>query len=61
VVERFIVGEAGATAGVGVDGEQPATQDNPIASGAEVNRAAALSAPRRRINDADFTGELRFE
>jgi hypothetical protein len=61
MVERFIVGEAGATAGVDADGEQPATQDSPIASGAEVIRVAALSAPRRRTNDSGFTGELRFE
>jgi hypothetical protein len=52
------MGVAVAGAGVDADDEQPTTQDSPIASGAV--RTRALSAPGRRTNDSDFTGELRL-
>src|SRR5688500_17109832 len=58
VVERFAVGVAGAAAGVEAEDEQPATQASPIANGATATKAP--SAPRRRTDDSDFTGKLRF-
>jgi hypothetical protein len=51
------MGSGAAAVVADVVGEHPWSQDSPIAKGAEVIRATALSEPRRRTDDSDFTGD----
>jgi hypothetical protein len=57
VVERFAMGSGAAAVVADVVGVHAESQDSPIAKGAEVIRATALSEPRRRTDESDFTGD----